>query len=124
MENLTAKEQKMKVRNYVLASVSLIVLVVAGPAVAKPKLPDAAQKCEARGYIWSDSKGCADKTCSHDGKTYQPGDTRVGPPILGTKRAMYMCDGFTGKWDNLRATIRPTGGTSPSQPNPGLEATP
>jgi hypothetical protein len=45
-----------------------------------------------------DPKDCGTRTCTYAGKTYTGGETRVGPPVLGTKRIQYMCDGFTGTW--------------------------
>ncbi len=80
------------------ATVCVVVGLCATPAFAAPKSPDAKQRCIARGFQWSDAQGCADLNCTHNGKTYGPGDTRRGPPVLGMKRVTYYCDGFTGRW--------------------------
>ena len=111
-------------RTFGLAAASLTLLMTtdADFAAARPKKPSAAEDCAARGYIWADGKGCADKKCAYDGVNYEPGSTRRGPPVLGTKRVTYYCDGWTGKWESMGIKAQPSG--TPSQAVPGGQKIP
>ena len=62
--------------------------------------PTPEQQCRAGGYDWDAKKGCANKTCTSGGKTYQPGDTIDLPPRTkgGPTAGFMMCDGFSGAW--------------------------
>src|SRR5204863_90061 len=53
-----------------------IVSLPAGSAEATATNPKnrTASTCHAQGYEWDDVKGCADKTCTANGNTFQPGD--------------------------------------------------
>ena len=69
--------------------------------------------CEAAGFYWDSSKGCADQSCRHDGRNYLPGDIiHVRSPFTG-RTINYMCDGWTGQWVVLR-----TWQESPQVPRP------
>src|SRR5688572_23507822 len=82
-------------------------------AVGKNPHPKTASQCLAQGYPWDDVKGCADKSCSHNGMTYGHGavisaqDPDNGFPM--------RCDGFTGTWKPY-GTIRPGGPSHPTAP--------
>jgi hypothetical protein len=66
-----------------------------------------ASTCLAQGYEWDDVKGCADKTCTYQGKTYLPGQ-------MVLKEDVYRCDGFTGNWVPVEHTPpHPSGPTAP-----------
>jgi hypothetical protein len=100
-----------------LATASLLALTVislpGAQAYAAPNTNPRAADCRARGYLWSDSQGCADKQCSlWDGKS-EPGDV----VIWGAGTAFY-CNGFTGTWEQIARSQVSTGVTSPVQSVP------
>ncbi len=83
-----------------LATASLLALVALSlPGVSAHAMPiqEARKKaCLARGYVWSDKLGCADKGCSlWDGKS-EPGDTVSTPG-----GHVSMCNGWTGQWEQV-----------------------
>jgi hypothetical protein len=109
-----------------LATASMVALAVvvvpAGLAHAAPNVVK--MGCEAAGYTWSDTLGCANKSCPDGGL---PGDDRQVRTTGGQFVALYMCNGFTGQWDKIvgaeasqsgsgapltGSTIDPTGTTS------------
>jgi hypothetical protein len=108
-------DARHRARTLALASM-LALTIISLPAAQAHAAPNTTPQgsCEGRGYIWDAKKGCADKKCTSNGVSYEPGSTRLGPPILGTKRNTMMCNGFTGKWDVLaEAPAPPTGPTGP-----------
>lgn len=71
----------------------------AGPIQDKRK-----QECIQGGHEWSDKLGCADKNCSDWYGRFHPGETLV------TGGKMYMCDGYTGNWIEIKGKpVPPTG---------------
>ena len=84
------------------AAVAIGVMVLGSPAglaLAAPK--DPASLCRARGYIWDDRLGCADKPCSYGDQTYGAGDVvNVKIRTFGVE-FLYYCDGFTGQWKRV-----------------------
>jgi hypothetical protein len=103
-------------RTLAAASLTALVMVTAPAGLAHATSPRDVMKagCEAAGYLWSDTKGCANRHCPDGGK---PGDTRVVRTTGGQDVGTYMCNGFTGEWENIdirpqqnvRPTIRRTG---------------
>jgi hypothetical protein len=80
-------------------------------AEAVPVNPALKAQCEARGYAWSATKGCADKKCKWNGKTYEPGsDITIG---TGTNKMTMYCDGWAGGWRPIPIT-RPPSSTLPT----------
>jgi len=60
--------------------------------------------CQADGYVWDDVKGCADEYCNDGLMGYgDPGETQVW------QNHIYMCDGFSGQWTQVRLVHVPTG---------------
>ena len=80
----------------------------ADAAHAKDSNFSAALSCELRGYVWSDTQGCADKSCQFFGDAYHPGDV-VQVRLAGGGSAYYLCNGFTGRMEPYG--LRP--GTTP-----------
>ncbi len=72
------------------------------------------QSCKQAGYLWIDGQGCADESCYSGGYWYTPGATRIVYDEDGEVQSMYMCDGFTGKWESIGRTLP----TNPQAPHP------
>src|SRR4051812_16642558 len=84
----------------------MIVNLLVSQAQAAPATPVGKDSCLAGGYEWSDTKGCADKSCRLAGSPFwvRPGSwTEIDGKI-------YTCDGYTGTWD----------GWTPRAPVPSL----
>jgi hypothetical protein len=75
----------------------------AAQAYAAPNRDPRAAACAARGFIWADGLGCADKSCYLG----QPGDTE----LIGGR--IYMCDGFSGLWIPLSSDSIAPGSSVP-----------
>ena len=104
-----------------LAMASLLAVVAASAsgeeahaAITNPK-NKTASVCLSQGYQWDDVRGCADKTCTFQGKTYDPGAEvyRLNPDSVETLR----CDGFTGRWVVMAG--QPPNPTGPAAPRTG-----
>lgn len=94
---------------YALALFSLPVSLVHA-ADSQPFNP-AKEGCEGTGYMWSDTLGCANKACP-DGGT--PGEVRQSRTTGGQQVGYYLCNGFTGRWENYAAIRTPQSGTPSS----------
>ena len=105
-----------------LATASLLALAIVGlpagsaqAAATNPK-NKTASACLAQGYEWDDVKGCADKTCTLHGNTFQPGD------VAETDNYdVVVCDGFTGKW--VVVSVTPPKPSGPMAPRPRTAST-
>ena len=64
--------------------------------------------CNQAGYYWSDEHGCADKQCWSGGTYYEGGETRATYDQDGNLQSMYICDGFTGGWEQIYLVALPT----------------
>ena len=112
---------------FVSAMLALAATSVHSPLAHALKPSPAQQACENRGYIWSASKGCADKACRDPilGNGL-PGDNQsITQP--GGKKVSLFCDGFTGKWTLLAIQTQPPAGfvaPLPTQNAPPLQQTP
>ncbi len=72
--------------------------------------------CEKAGFVWSDTKGCADQNCTNpaNGQLYPPGG--ITNRIVNGKLVQYMCNGWTGQFDQVGGLTAPT--SSPLAPQP------
>jgi hypothetical protein len=92
-----------------LATAAVLALgILSGPAGLALAAPsDAERNCNARGYAYdTDRQECADKKCTHDGRTYEPGSIRTIPRTLGGT-AYVVCNGRTGQWGYIGMTQTP-----------------
>lgn len=90
-------------------------IALTGPATAKDAPNVVKIGCEGAGYLWSDTLGCANKSCPDGGK---PGDVRVSMiQTPGAAALYYVCDGFTGKWTSASVKRPPT---PPKVPSPNV----
>jgi hypothetical protein len=97
-----------------LATAALVALAVlsgpAGLAFAAPN-DEAKARCQARGYVWDDQKGCADKRCRIGGEDVGHGYVWRTTNSNGTV-TNWVCNGWTGEFD-LQRTATPQGPAAP-----------
>lgn len=87
-----------------LATGSLaLALAALAPERAEAAPINAAAKivCQAGQYFWSDTLGCADKSCTFNGKTYEAGEHVT----VNNGKDQYYCDGWTGEM--VKLIVRP-----------------
>lgn len=99
-----------------LATAAVLGFAVLSSTTGHVHATDNRTSCESRGGLWVPGAGCADKTCTLGGRTYQPGETVIYRRPNGELRVI-MCDGFTGQW-TLVGRTQPTE-TSSVAPEPG-----
>ena len=118
-----------------LATAAVLALgILSGPAGLALAAPsDAERNCNARGYAYdTDRQECADKKCTHDGRTYEPGSIRTIPRTIGGGVWILYCDGRTGQWGVMNSTQTPelpailpeTGTARPGVSSPTTDTTP
>ena len=92
-----------------LATAALLALAVVSMSTgfAHAKVHTTKASCEAAGYYWSHTRGCADQTCVHNGTHYWPGEAVL------MNGGRYACNGYTGEWVAVRTT-QPAGPIAPA----------
>jgi hypothetical protein len=124
-----------RARSLAMASMLALALMSLPAAQAYAATNVVKAGCEGAGYIWSDTKGCSNRSCG--GWPYGNGEPGEISLALGTDHAAY-CDGFTGQWTQVSlapqaplsepaaprtgGTASPTG-TTPSGPRAPLPTT-
>ena len=96
-----------------LASAALLALAIASVPIASAHASryQTRQSCEAAGFSWSNTYGCADRLCERDGGYYRDGQQFY--EFLPSGRArVYICDGYSGEWIAAR-TAEPQVPTAP-----------